>query len=135
MSKIHINITGPDRSGKTTVATKIEEMLFSIGYDVTRTEDCKQIPLHRRRLYARHDWVTTEPRAVVVNEELFTNPQMGELKQWRELPAKVEALISQANIPLSAAVVRTAALNQVLDLIDKIRHAGQRGQPPTHRHP
>ncbi len=40
-----------------------------------------------------------------------------ELERWRELPAKVEGLISQTNIPLSAAVVRTTALNQVLDLI------------------
>lgn len=46
-----------------------------------------------------------------------------ELEKWRSLPAKVEALISQTNIPLSAAVVRTTAINQVLDLIDEIRRS------------
>jgi hypothetical protein len=40
-----------------------------------------------------------------------------ELARWRELPAKIEGLMPQTNIPLSAAVVRTTALNQVLDLI------------------
>jgi chromosome segregation ATPase len=44
-----------------------------------------------------------------------------ELDRWRELPAKVEGLIPQTNIPLSAAVVRTTALNQVLDLIATVK--------------
>jgi serine protease inhibitor len=43
-----------------------------------------------------------------------------ELNQWRTLPQKVEDLIPQTNIPLSAAVVRTTAIYQVLDLITAI---------------
>jgi hypothetical protein len=47
-----------------------------------------------------------------------------QLDRWRELPAKVEGLIPQTNIPLSAAVVRTTALNQVLDLIAAVKGGG-----------
>jgi hypothetical protein len=62
-----------------------------------------------------------------LNDEDETDEHDGrmiaELERWRSLPAKVEALISQTNIPLSAAAVRTTAINQVLDLIDEIRRA------------
>lgn len=44
-----------------------------------------------------------------------------ELARWRELPAKVEGLIPQTNIPLSAAQVRTNALYQVLDFIATVK--------------
>jgi hypothetical protein len=44
-----------------------------------------------------------------------------ELARWRELPAKVEGLIPQTNIPLSAAQVRTNALYQVLDFIAAVK--------------
>ena len=48
-----------------------------------------------------------------------------ELDRWRELPKQVEALISQTNIPLSAAIVRTTAINQVLDLIAEVKGGAQ----------
>lgn len=81
MRHVNINITGPDQSGKTTVATKIEESLRALGFMTTRTENGERIPIHRQRLYNRHEWPTEEPCRVVINES-WAKPKPSKVVHW-----------------------------------------------------
>lgn len=89
MNNIHIHITGPAQSGKTTAATKIQEALAGLGYKVSRTENGGPIPRDRQRLYARHDWPTFQPREVTINDQW--DPEKPVVTD--ELVANVETLV------------------------------------------
>lgn len=132
---IHIHITGPAHSGKTTAATKIAEHLKSLGYLVKRTENGSTIHPNRKRLYDRHDWVTGQPRLVVVNDQwepertVVTCVYCGHEYPDGTPTAKAESLAAHVKVcdkhPMKRAIDALAAL---VGSRDKAELKGMRDQ-------
>lgn len=96
------------------VPEPFSELINAIEGSVKKEQNYAIAQYHKACQKLRINTLSTDPGDTLM--EAVCRLQH-ELARWRELPAKIEGLMPQTNIPLSAAVVRTTALNQVLDLI------------------
>lgn len=71
MNQIHINITGPKRSGKSILAVKVARYIRSLGCRVAITENDESLSPQTLRLHERAEVeiLRFEPRDVTINEQ------------------------------------------------------------------